>query len=123
VFDGDGAPAQFDIISAWEVLEHLPRETLGGLFGNIRKHLAPGGRFVASVALFEDRDERTGAVWHVTLEPREWWEAQLAAENLMLVEHDFDTGDFVRGSGNGPHDWDARSAPEMGFHIVVGHRS
>lgn len=72
-----------------------------------------------SVALFEDKDERTGTIWHVTLESQEWGEEQLAEEGLVIVEHSFETADFVRGSGNGPTDWNRAIQTEMGFHIVA----
>ncbi|WP_081836084.1 bifunctional 2-polyprenyl-6-hydroxyphenol methylase/3-demethylubiquinol 3-O-methyltransferase UbiG [Brevundimonas sp. EAKA] len=122
IFDDGTQVASFDIITAWEVLEHLPRELLPEFFRNVRRHLAPKGVFVASVALFEDKDERTGAVWHITLESQKWWEERLAEEGLAVVDHTFETADFVRGSGNGPADWNAVTHPEMGFHIVAGRR-
>lgn len=119
ILDEAGMTVGFDVISAWEVLEHLPRESLPRFFDNVRRHLAPEGLFVASVALFEDRDPESGAVWHVTLEPREWWSQQMAEAGLQLMASPFVTRDYVRGSGSSFDDWDAADQPHMGFHIVA----
>jgi SAM-dependent methyltransferase len=41
---------RFNLITAWEVLEHIKTDDLDRLFQNIRKHLADGGYFIASTA-------------------------------------------------------------------------
>ncbi len=115
-------PIRFDLISSWEVLEHIPEDSLGQFFRNIKEHLAEKGLFVASVATFEDRDSETGAVWHVTVKTRAWWLQKLAQFELEPVEASFVHEDFVRGAGNPfAADWDAMKNPEMGFHIVATH--
>jgi SAM-dependent methyltransferase len=119
IYDSGEEIAQFDVISAWEVLEHLPAETLPLLFANIARHLAPGGLFIGSVAQFEDRDPVTGAVWHVTLKAREWWCDMIRSAGMEPMASPFRLRDHVRGSGNGPHDWDAGLQPELGFHIAA----
>ena len=118
--NGSNAPHAFDLVSAWEVLEHIPEDALPQFFANVRAHLRPGGLFVASVATFEDRDEKTGAVFHVTIKPRGWWEQKLADAGLMPTESPFVTADFPRGSGNPlAKDWDAQARPDLGFHVVA----
>lgn len=119
VMNGSGSQASFDVITMWEVLEHIRECDLPQLFKNIRDHLSPRGLFCASVATFECSDPVTGAVWHVTIRPREWWEEKLRAAGLEPVEGLFHTRDFPRGSGNGAQDWDALTQPDMGFHIVA----
>lgn len=116
--DGD-SPATFDVISAWEVLEHLPEARLPQFFENVRAHLAPGGVFVASIALFEDADPETGAVWHVTLKEPDWWTQRIRAAGMELIPTPFAPRDYVRGSGNIIDDWDAVTEPHMGFHLVA----
>lgn len=111
--------ARFDVISCWEVLEHIREADLPGLFANIRRHLDSGGLFLASVATFEDFDRERGAVWHVTVKDRSWWEVLLARDNFEIVRDLFDPSDFPRGSGNGRQDWSVLTNPELGFHIVA----
>jgi cyclopropane fatty-acyl-phospholipid synthase-like methyltransferase len=123
--DAAGNTARFDVITAWEVLEHIPEDKLPGLFSNVLAHLKPTGLFVASVATFEDKDPATGAVWHVTVKPKEWWIENLERSGLVPIESPFSLRDYVRGSGNprvgptGKFDWDAGQNPELGFHIAA----
>ena len=63
----DGVTGQCDIITAWDVLEHIHENDLGVLIANIRNNLKTGGLFVASVATFEDHPH------HVTLKEKDWW--------------------------------------------------
>jgi len=125
LLDGTGERLQFDVITAWEVLEHIPETLVDGLFGNIVRHLGASGVFVASVATFPDEDEATGAIWHVTIRQRDWWLKCAARHGLYPVEtHVFVPADFPRGSGNPrAHDWDASLNPELGFHLVLGRSS
>jgi len=50
----DQRPLQFDLITAWEVLEHVPPSELDQLFRNIAGHLRPGGYFIASTTSVPD---------------------------------------------------------------------
>ncbi len=109
---------KFHVISAWEVMEHIPEDLLPGMLANIRDHLRDDGVFVASIATFECADEETGAVWHVTIQDRAWWIETFARHGLTLADpQPFSLADHVRGSGNGPNDWSAALRPDMGFHL------
>jgi SAM-dependent methyltransferase len=124
----DGSRAAFDVITAWEVLEHIPEEALPGLCANLRENLSEDGIFVGSIATFEDRDPETGAIWHVTVKPRHWWLEVFSMHGLEPVEGLFHGRDYVRGAGNprvgpsGRWDWDAERNPEMGFHVTLRKR-
>lgn len=118
-----GKGVQFDVISAWEVLEHLPEDTLSQFFSNVADHLACDGIFVASVATFEDKDPQTGAIWHVTVKPREWWMEIVRNVGLVPANGLFEVADFPRGSwGHNPclrGDWNPQTDPKAGFHLVL----
>lgn len=70
----DNLPAQFDVITAWEVLEHIREEDLETLFSNIRRHLSERGIFVASIANWASLDKNTGINWHITMQEEGWWQ-------------------------------------------------
>lgn len=119
-------PLEFDIISAWEVLEHIPETALPQFFSNIARHLADGGFFVASVATFEDRDPETGAVWHATVRPRGWWVAMAERTGFASVDGVFDAYDFPRLPGGTPSlsaDRYTVVDPRRGFHLVLRRRN
>jgi predicted TPR repeat methyltransferase len=91
----DGSPIRFDIISAWEVMEHIRKgDELEGLFKNIKNNLTEKGLFVASIANFAG-DEAT---WHVTLENEEWWKEQLKNAGFKLLSNIFRQEHYVRTS-------------------------
>lgn len=107
-----------DVITMWEVLEHIGDPDLPQLLGNIQAHLKPDGIFVGSIALVPD--DHNDASYHRTVQTREWWENRFVELGMpMLKEHGFDFEDFCRGTGNGPIDESYRENPENGFHFVA----
>lgn len=111
-------PLLFDAVTAWEVMEHIPEESLAGLFENIDRHLAPGGYVLFSIATFLDWDQQTGCVWHVTVKPRSWWEKKFATLGFEVEEqHPFGKDDWLRGSGQVRGDWHEDQG--LGFHVVL----
>jgi 2-polyprenyl-3-methyl-5-hydroxy-6-metoxy-1,4-benzoquinol methylase len=66
-----GINRRFHLITAWEVMEHMPTEALNAVFSNIEKHLVAGGYFIASTSSFSDK---TGGVeLHLTQWPNHQW--------------------------------------------------
>lgn len=93
IVDDEDNPVQCDIITAWEVMEHIQREDLPALFENLRNNLVDGGLFVASVATFPDEG------YHVTLEEEPWWLEQFAAGGFVPVDELlYDESHMVRQS-------------------------
>lgn len=118
VRDTVGNPVQFDVITAWEVLEHIPAAILSGLLRNIFNHLKPGGRFFCSIDLLPDGNPLTGAIYHQTLESPSWWVAQFEKEGFVQDEnHGLITEDMVRGNGLSLKDW--RPEDGGGTHLVM----
>jgi SAM-dependent methyltransferase len=85
----EGANVQFDLITAWEVLEHIPTPGLVQLFANISKHLKKGGYFVASTTSAPDIHD--GVDLHQTkwsnLEWREWIRAKFPEFEFLDLQY------------------------------------
>ena len=67
----NGQPARFNLITMWEVLEHIPTPELPQLFANIISHLAPGGYFIASTT--SEPDIHDGVDLHQTKWTNQEW--------------------------------------------------
>lgn len=85
-------PFRFDVISAFEVLEHLQEQKLDQFFKNVTAHLMPDGVFVGSVSSQE-------GFHHETVRSRDWWMAKFAEYNLHFNQRIYDilNPDWVRG--------------------------
>lgn len=70
---------KFDVVTAWEVMEHIPEEGLDRLIRNVLDHLAPGGIWVMSVST------QTG-FHHVTVRDQPWW-LELFARYGLANDH------------------------------------
>lgn len=94
----------FDVITAWEVPEHIPEERVPQFAANIREHLHPAhGMFVASISTRPDVVD--GHQYHVTVQPEEWWRKIFMQNGLVPVLSSFRKDEY------------ARTDP-MSFHIV-----
>ena len=115
-----GTPSTFELITSWEVLEHIAEDDLPGLFENIAAHIGKDGYFIGSISQLEYRDT-AGIPYHVTLQSKKWWKQKFAESNLVILEkHPFHESFFCRG--NGPRFQDHHNYslhPESGFLFVA----
>lgn len=103
----DGSPLTFDLITAWELLEHLQEDKLPVLCASVIKHLRQNGLFIASICTSPDQD------WHPTVRPRDWWLDLFNRYHLQQQQEivDWFSGQFVRGPRFG---WASAS-----FHVAL----
>jgi 2-polyprenyl-3-methyl-5-hydroxy-6-metoxy-1,4-benzoquinol methylase len=89
----DDEVVKFDVITAWEVMEHIHEHDLPPLFENIKNLMADEASiFVCSIADWEDD------IHHVTCRPYEWWKKTFE-DNGFTVETDYyDIQHMVRKS-------------------------
>ena len=108
-------PFQADIITAFELLEHLPEEKLSGFFKNIVDHLTVSGLFVCSISYGSYMIN--GIEHHLCRHPKDWWISKMGEYGLVPVEKNpFHPYDFPRGCD---WDYDFIKHPELGCHLVM----
>ena len=73
----EASPYQCDVITAWEVTEHIHPDCQVQFFENIRNHLKIGGHFYASIGLFPDVVR--GINLHQSVFPKEKWDEILSS--------------------------------------------
>jgi len=79
---------EFDIITAWEVVEHIHPDDLSDFFKYINDNLKPGGIFLASVSTIEDVIE--GFKLHQTIFSEvEWYQKLPKLTSLKLYQYPF----------------------------------
>lgn len=66
----DGKLVKFNVITLWEVIEHIKEEDLFKLFENIKKHLDKGF-VIGSISTKEEIIN--GIILHQTVKSRSWW--------------------------------------------------
>ena len=69
----NGEPCLFDIITLWEVFEHIAESDIAGVLDNIKRHLLPDGVVVASICTASAGLSPDGTEHHVTTHQPEWW--------------------------------------------------
>lgn len=97
----DGRPAQFHLITMWEVLEHIPTPDLPLLFESISGYLAEGGYFIASTTSGPDIHE--GVDLHQTKWTNDQWQQWIAKTHpeLEFVKLGLKYYQFVRHNEEG----------------------
>lgn len=93
----DALPAHFDIITCWEVMEHIPEKDLPALCENVKKHLTRRGYWIMSVS------PNDGPPYHVTLHGQQWW-AEFFSKQEFRVHKDLVRQfgmNWVRGPNQG----------------------
>lgn len=90
---GNGKPHKFDVITAWEFMEHIAENRIATLIDNMRKHLKPGGLVIGSISDCDSICD--GVQHHQTRKPFWWWNEQF-----------------------GKHEFERRTDYEMHFEIA-----
>jgi len=74
----------FNVITMWEVIEHIAEEDLSQLVKNVSSHLASGGIWVMSVS--PNEEILNGMRLHQTVHPKAWWLAKLQSLGFVYRE-------------------------------------
>lgn len=79
----NGERILFDLITAWEVVEHIARDDLEEFFRQIYLNLAPHGKFLASISFHED--VINGVALHQTVAESHEWYTEIFPEVLENI--------------------------------------
>lgn len=106
VYD-NGEPLTFNVITSWEVLEHIAEEDLDTFFENIQRHLDPQGMVVVSVCplpcLHNGERDGDGVALHLTVQSEGWWRQRLAQAGFVVRDSLMPRfRSFVRGFPHAP---------------------
>lgn len=101
---------KFDLITAWEFLEHIPKSRVSQVIKNIKKHINKEGIFIGSICNGSDKPE--GIELHLTQENKEWWLNEFRKEGLYEKKefYSFFGNQYVRG----------RNQTKREFNIIMG---
>lgn len=101
VLNDDNEQVKFNVITAWEVLEHIPDEDIDAMMSNIDRHLESDGLFICSIS--QARDHWEGYDYHVNIHPEAWWHDRLNKLGWTVRQDVFNyiNPDWVRGPMNG----------------------
>lgn len=80
----NGGPVIFDLITAWEVLEHISVKDMDMFFGNILKHMDGNSIFCASISPTEDIVN--GVVLHQSVFQEDYWKNEILPKYFSKVE-------------------------------------
>jgi cyclopropane fatty-acyl-phospholipid synthase-like methyltransferase len=99
-------PILFEIVTAWEVLEHIKEEDLPQFFQNIKKHTYCSSLCFFSIALFE-----SGA-YHQNVKNEQWWRNYLSNDWIIYDElmQWWTLKEWVRQD----------EGPAKRFHVIIG---
>src|SRR5258708_13495075 len=105
----------FDVVTSWEVIEHIKEEDLPTLAANVHAHLCPGGLWIMSVATWEDVHD--GGRLHRTVRPRPWWREKFILLGFHSLEQHkgYFSGQYVTGR----YGHYQRVDNEKSFHFVL----
>ncbi|MFM2387698.1 MAG: hypothetical protein RL660_2455 [Bacteroidota bacterium] len=80
--DGSSSrPLKFDLITCWEVMEHIEEADIDGIISNVKNSLLPGGLWIMSISTIDDIVN--GVNLHRTVKPIQWWIDKFGAVGLV----------------------------------------
>jgi len=90
-------PLLFDVITAWEVMEHLPEERLPTVCDNLYRHLEEHGLAIMSVSTKEEVIK--GVKLHLTVQDKKQWIEMFEKHGLYNLAHykSYFNTQYVRG--------------------------
>lgn len=92
----NGQLYQCDLISAWEVLEHISTDRLPTFFDNIHKHLKSGGVFLGSASNHSDTGRGSLELHQSRFTYDQWVNKYFPQDKFAVVKYPFEKSRAVR---------------------------
>jgi 2-polyprenyl-3-methyl-5-hydroxy-6-metoxy-1,4-benzoquinol methylase len=101
---------KFNVITCWEVMEHLEIAGIEGLCKNVINHLSDNGIWVMSICYVDDIIN--GVNLHRTVQQKKWWIEKFEALGLFNMQEldNYFNQQYIRGN---------RYAAPNSFHLVL----
>jgi len=92
---------KFDVVTAWEVMEHIAPDDIDILALNVKNHLAKDGLWIMSVS--HDEEIINGVRLHQSVFPKDWWVDKFEKLGFKHYENlvRYFNSQFVRGAKYG----------------------
>jgi cyclopropane fatty-acyl-phospholipid synthase-like methyltransferase len=87
VVDDSGAQVKFDLVTAWEVVEHIKPSDLDAFFGNIINHMHSESIFCASIAPIPD--VQGGYTLHQSVYDADTWKKSILNKYFQVFDLPF----------------------------------
>ena len=81
---GESKRLQLDVVTCWEMIEHISEPDIAKVAANVKRHLATGGIWIMSVSPNEEVIH--GVRLHQTVQPKSWWVRKFAELGLEHSE-------------------------------------
>ena len=105
-------PIKFDLITAWELIEHIHPNDLNALFKNIAANLSDNGIFVASIS--QNTDVINGVVLHQSVFNEIDWRFKILQDDAAFADTDLEVVPYPF--------YNKVRADSGSFHIGVKHK-
>lgn len=91
----------FDVVTSWEVIEHIAEKDLPTIAENVKKHMSKDSMWIVSIAPWDDFVN--GLNLHQCVHPEAWWIEKFAKIGFIARKDylKYFDGHFVRGSKAG----------------------
>lgn len=75
----------FDIVMAWDIMEHIPEEGVEDTFSEIKRVAKRKGLFSFNICLTEEVKKFKGFQFHVTIRPFDWWAKKIEDAGFEII--------------------------------------
>lgn len=108
-YDQDGERILFDVITLWDVIEHIKQSSLKGLFRNLKENLSSKGIIIMSVGCVPD--VINGVELHQTVKEPEWWLNEFIVNKFKIINEyeDYFGNCYIKG----------KKKYDSGFNVVL----